>query len=297
MTKFLSLLLISLIFLSCSTDTDVKKTTSGDYKKSEKRSEKKTDASRNSLSENAVPDSDKDQSHPVASTPEEISSSKSAQTALESAIAAGNYEQVKTESSNLLLINPKDIKALNSLAMYYYKRQNYEAALLLLNRALAADSNSSATYNNLGLIEIAKNNKREALNMFSKAILVDSKNFAAAANAAAIYVKEKDYNKAVFSLDNAVNNGKFVESSFNNYAIALGAIGEVEKAAAVYEKILKNNSGHREAMLNYAILMIEKQQKYKEGLDLINRLKFVGTENESRQVIKSLETKAKAGLK
>jgi hypothetical protein len=37
-------------------------------------------------------------------------------------------------------------------------------------------------------------------------------------------------------------------------------------------------------------------QKNKEGLDLLNRLKFVGAPPEVRDTIKNLENKAKAGL-
>jgi hypothetical protein len=50
-------------------------------------------------------------------------------------------------------------------------------------------------------------------------------------------------------------------------------------------------------MLNLAAVYIEKLNKFDEGLDLINRLKFVGPDQEARQTIKELENKAKAGLK
>ena len=82
----------------------------------------------------------------------------------------------------------------------------------------------------------------------------------------------------------------------NNYAIASVGVGKVKEAAEIYEKILKENPSQREVMLNYSILLIENMQKNKEGLDLLNRLKFVGAPQEARDTIKNLEIKAKAGL-
>lgn len=221
----------------------------------------------------------------------------SGQDELGQAIAADDDEKIRSLSLELLQINSKNFRALNSLAMYHYKKRQYEAALLLLNKALVINPKSSEVYNNYGLIELAKNEKREAIIMLRKALELNPRNYHAAVNVASIYAVEKDYNKVIFSLENFVNNQKIDANSLNNYAIALAATDKIEMAAKAYEKILDNNPDNRNVMLNYSILMIEKQGKYREGLDLINRLKFVGTDNESRQVIKGLENKAKAGLK
>lgn len=221
----------------------------------------------------------------------------SRQDELEQAILTGDDERIKKVSLDLLQINSKNYKALNALAMYHYKKRQYEASVLLLNKALDVNPKASEVYNNYGLIELAKNNKKEALIMFRKALEANSDNHFAAANAGAIYVKEMDYSKAVSALEKSASKGKAGFESLNNYAIALTATGKINEAGDIYEKILDENQDNKAYMLNYAILLIDKQQKFKEGLDLINRLKFVGMENESRQVIKYLENKAKAGLK
>ena len=65
----------------------------------------------------------------------------------------------------------------------------------------------------------------------------------------------------------------------------------------IYEKVLKANPSSRDIMLNYSIFLIDQKQKYKQGLDLLNRLKFVGVQPEARNIIKDLENRAKAGLK
>jgi tetratricopeptide (TPR) repeat protein len=216
---------------------------------------------------------------------------------LDTGIAASNYEKIKVSASELLLSNSRDTKALNALAMYYYKQKQLEAAYLLINKSLDVNPKLAATYNNLGLVELASDNKYGAVNAFRKALELDPENYFSAFNAASIYAKEKDYNKVIYSLEKAVQDEKADLNSLSNFGIALAATGKTQEAADTYEKILKTKSDHKSTMLNFSILMIEKQGKFKEGLDLINRLKFVGVPNESREVIKQLEIKAKAGLK
>ena len=233
----------------------------------------------------------------VPVSPSRPTTSDVKQAELDQAVIAGDDEKIRNISVELLQINSKNYNALNSLAMFHYKKQQFEAAMLLLNRALESNSKSSEVYNNYGLIMLAKNEKKEAVNMFRKALQLDSKNYLAAANVASIYAKEKDYNKVIFVLESFSKNDKLDIKSLNNYAIALVATGKDKKAAEIYRKILKDNPDYNEVMLNYSILMIERQGKYKEGLDLISRLKFVELDNESRQLIKDLENRAKAGLK
>ncbi len=215
---------------------------------------------------------------------------------LEKAIASGNGERIKVASTELLQVNSKELKALNALAMYYYKNNKLAAAEMLLGKALAAHPKSSAVYNNWGLIELAKNEKKEALNMFHKALELDSRNYFAAANIGAIFVKEKSYQYAVFILEKFADSTVIQVDSLNHYAIALNGTGKFNEASEIYERILKKHPDHKMAMINHSILLIEKQAKYQDGLDLLSRLKFMGVEGADRELIKNLEVKAKNGI-
>jgi Flp pilus assembly protein TadD len=217
--------------------------------------------------------------------------------ALNSAVAANNEDKIRNISVELLQNNSKDVKAMNALAMYHFKKGNHEATQLLLNKILAINPKSSTAYNNLGMISLARGEKRDAIENFKKAIEFDSDNYAAGINLGSIYLKEKDYSKAVLALENAVSDRKADVNSMNNYAIALAATGKPQDAERIYQDILKDSPSNKNVMLNLAIVLIEKLNKPSDGLDLLNRLKFVGVDIESRQVIKDLENKAKAGLK
>ena len=216
---------------------------------------------------------------------------------LNSAISSKNDERIKNASIEVLQNSPKDLKALNALAMSYLQKGNSEAAIMLLNKMISIESRSSSAHANLGLVYLGRNEKREAIEMFKKALEYDSDNHVAASNLGAIYVQAKDYNKALIALENTVDAGHADESTMSNYAIALSATGKAQDAANIYEKLLSKNNSNKNAMLNLAIVYIDKLNKFDEGLDLINRLKFVGPDLEARQTIKELENKAKAGLK
>ncbi|MBC7421777.1 MAG: tetratricopeptide repeat protein [Bdellovibrio sp.] len=216
--------------------------------------------------------------------------------ALNESIKQQNDEQIQKASGEILTQNPKDLRALNSLALVYYKRGRFEAAQYLLNKALSANPKSSEVYGNLGTVMLAKGDRREAVKMFRKALEINPDDSLVGANLGAIYVQEKDYNKALLALEIPVRKGMKDQKVLNNYAISLVAKARPKEAAEIYEKILKENPANKEVMLNFAILQIDELKKYKQGLDLLNRLKFVGPPSESRQVIKELEIKAKAGL-
>lgn len=216
---------------------------------------------------------------------------------LTEAVKLQNDEGISQATTEILTQNPKDVRALNALAMVYYKRGRYEAAEYLINKAMAIDNDNAQLYSNLGLIRMAQGEKREAIKAFRKGLELNGQDGVIGANLGAIYVKEKDYSKAELALEIPVGKGTKDMKTLNNYAIALTGVGKHDKALGIYESLMKDNPSQRDIMLNYSILLIEHKQKYREGIDLLNRLKFVGAPSESRNLIKDLESKAKAGLK
>ncbi len=216
---------------------------------------------------------------------------------LQAAVKTQDDTQIHSVASEILALNPKDVKALNAMAMSEYRKGRISSAEALLNRALKEGSSQAEIYNNLGLIALAKKEQREAIQYFKKGLQSNPQDAALGANIGAIYVKEKDYLKAEMALENAVKKGTKDTKILNNYAVSLVANKKVDEAEKIYEQAIKENPSERDIMLNYSILLIEKKAKYKQGLDLLNRLKFVGAREESKNIIKDLENKAKAGLK
>ncbi len=283
--KKLILVLLQIALVACSSTSEQSRSSSEGGNEPLPQVENEAPAARQAKAE--VPAESEERVAPVPS---------SMYSSLNDAIKNQNDDTIQRFSTEILTQNPKDVRALNAMALVYYKKGRMDAAQFLFNKAIAANPTSSELHSNLGLVHLAKNERREALKSFRKALEINSRDHIAAANAGSIYAQEKDYNKAALALEIPVKRGTKDVKILNNYANALVATGRVKEAAEIFEKIIKDNPSNREAMLNHAILLIENMQKNKEGLDLLNRLKFVGAPQDSRELIKSLENKAKAGL-
>ncbi|KYG61348.1 adventurous gliding motility protein T, partial [Bdellovibrio bacteriovorus] len=217
--------------------------------------------------------------------------------ALNEAIKSQSDEKIYQAATQILTQSPNDAKALNALAMYHYKRGRYDLCRYLLSKAISSSPKMAELHSNLGIVQLAQGERRDAIKSFRKALDINNDEAVAAANLGAIYVQEKDYGKAQVVLETAYKRGVRDPRVLNNYAIALSAHRKYDKAADLYAQILKDNGNNKEALYNYATLLVENMGKYQEGLDVINRLKFVGGPSDTRNKIIALENKAKAGLK
>lgn len=217
--------------------------------------------------------------------------------ALSEAIKAQSDERIYSAATQILSQSPTDLKALNAMAMYNYKKGRFEVSRYLLAKALGAHPRSSELYSNLGIIQLAQNERRDAVKSFREALSINGNDSVAAANLGAIYVQEKDYNKALIVLDTAYKRGVRDARTMSNYGAALTAARRYDEAEKIFSSALKDQNNNKEAMLNYAILLIDHMNKNQEGIEVLNRLKFVGSSAEMRNRINALENKAKAGVK
>ncbi|RYZ79998.1 MAG: tetratricopeptide repeat protein, partial [Proteobacteria bacterium] len=137
------------------------------------------------------------------------------------AIKGQNDDQIARVAGQLLTQNPNDARALNAMAMTYFRKGKVDAAKFLLNKALVANPNAGEVHNNMGLIYLANNEPREAIKSFRKALDLNPNDGIAAANAGSIYVTQRDYNKAATVLEVAQSHGVRDVKTMNNYAVAL----------------------------------------------------------------------------
>lgn len=213
------------------------------------------------------------------------------------AIKSQSDSQIQIYAQELIKQDGKNLRALNSLAVLHYKNGRYVAAQYLFNKALKIFPKEADLYNNLGLVLLATGERREALLTFKKGLQINSQSAIIGANLGSIYVKERDFIKAEIALEIPMKKGLKDTKIQNNYAITLAARGKKQEAADLFEKLSKENPNSREIMYNNAIAKIEYLNQPKEGLDVLNRLKFVGVPDDVKNEIKDLENRAKAGLK
>ena len=276
------------LMMGCSSNP--KKETTSQHKTSEISPKKSIES---------APTVEMDLSEPESglSSKETDSSSADLYSQLSQAIKSDNESQIQKYISQILARDPKDTKALNALALHHYSKGRQELAKLILLRALVNDKNNPALHTNLGVIYLKEGERRDAIRSFRKALEESPSDPFVAANLGSIYASEKDYNKAIVALEIAYNKGYKDFKILNNYGVALAATGKSERAEKIYQEALANQQSNREILMNYAILLIDNLKKYDEGLDVVNKLKFIGPPEESRNLINALENKAKNALK
>lgn len=230
---------------------------------------------------------------PVKSTTPPTSSENQA---LIDAMRANNDEAIARSAQTVLSKNSTDLRALNALGMYHYKKGHLKAADYFFGRAIKANPRAGEVYNNMGLVLLAEGERNEAIKQFKKAIEMNSGEGSAAANLGAIYLEEKDYAKALIAMEIAYRKNSKDVKILNNYAVALTAQQKFSEARDMYKKAQSANPNDKDVLLNYAILLVNHLGKLSDGQDLINKLKFLGPSAEARNVINGLENKVKAGL-
>lgn len=266
---------------------------------SEPVKETKTDSDRGSVMDAPVAEKEEAKPAPIAEEPvrPKVETTPSQYQVLNEAIKAQSDEKIYQAATQILTQAPNDAKALNALAMYHYKRGRYDLCRYLLSKAIASSPKMAELYSNMGIVQLAKGERRDAIKSFRKALDINNDEAVAAANLGSIYVQEKDYTKAQIVLETAYRRGVRDARVLNNYAIALTAQRKYDRAEELYKAILKDNSNNKEALYNYATLLVDNMGKFQDGIEIINRLKFVGGPSDTRNRIIALENKAKAGLK
>ncbi len=236
--------------------------------------------------------------HPEASTAPEKPKGADYFQALRTAVRGGNAEQIRDEAGKILSASPNDPIALNTLALYYFRKNKLGAAKLLISRAFEKNPDVASLYNNLGVIELSEGDKANAIANFKKALRLDNRHAAASGNLGSILVGGGEYGKSQVLLETAYRANRTNYAIANNYAITLRANKDYSKAAKIYDEVVKANPRDVNALLNYSILLIDFMNKPKDGLALVYKLKFLETEN--RDIVaraNALEKKAKAEIK
>ncbi len=190
-----------------------------------------------------------------------------------------------------------DLKALNTLAMFYYESKKFGLARILINRALKTH-NVPGLHNNLGVILLAEGKQRPAIASLREAMALQSGYAIGAANLGSVYVEYKDYQRALQLLSEGyaavksnLKRGVALDVA-NNYALALSGTDQSEPARDIYQSIIAADSSNVIALFNYTNLLIYKLKDKKEGEKQLNRLKFLAEDDSDMR--KSIEQMEKA---
>lgn len=235
-----------------------------------------------------------------SSSEERVSEPTSPKVSAELAKAFDNkqYKQMLDIAGQILLKNPHDANALNTIALYHTQKGEWGAARLLIERALEKNKDIGGLYNNLGVIALREDNLELAYVHFKTAYSKQNNNPNTLNNLGSIYVKYLDYSRGEPLIEGAYNYLSESNSVTNNLAIIKRSQGKFDEAAALYKKILDKDSRNVSTLLNYAILQVEYMKKYDEGEKLLNKLEFLESGDPYvRKKITELNIKVQAARK
>lgn len=218
--------------------------------------------------------------------------------ALNSAVRSGSANKIIDEAAKILATNSSDAVALNTLALYHFRRGKTGAAKLMLNRAFEKNPNNASLYNNLAIVLLEEGDQGGAIVNFKKALRINDRHPEALGNLGSLYAQGGDFTKALPLLESSYKQNRANASIANNYAIALRMSKNYDGAKQIYDQLLAKNSKDVSVLLNYAILLIDYMNKPKDGLALVYKVKFM--EMDRKDVLtraNALEKKAKSELK
>ncbi|MBK9293172.1 MAG: tetratricopeptide repeat protein [Oligoflexia bacterium] len=231
-----------------------------------------------------------EQSEEPAKEPEKVEQDQYKK--LAQALMSKSLKQTQRHAFSILARDPKDIKALNALAVAAIGESKYDLARMFIAKVLEQDSNNSSAFNNLGVVELKSDNLRGALVNFKKAISLNSDSAAAHANLGAIYLKYRNYQSALSSLKEAVDNGDQSPETYSNLGFAYKGLGRFSNAEGAYENALAKDPNNTVILLNYAALLAEHAKQFDKASKLINKLRFTSKDpaiiEKANQLSKSL---------
>ncbi len=230
----------------------------------------------------------------AADTLNDVQVQESSSVELDRAIQKQDDRGIAIFSRKILIQSPLDAKALNALALYHFKKGELKAAEALLSKAISANDQISMLFSNLGIVLQSLKDESGAVKAYRQALKVDPFNPIAAANVGAYYAQVKDYKKAQVALEIAVEKGQRDWRTLNNYGVTLMALGQYPFAETQLKKSSELQPQNTAVLLNYAILLVDHLGKPAQGLDIINRIRFMGPSPDMRKKISELENKAKS---
>ncbi|MDR1466136.1 MAG: tetratricopeptide repeat protein [Treponema sp.] len=163
---------------------------------------------------------------------------------------------VEAEAELLVMIekDPRDVEALNVLAMVYRKQSKLKDALGIFNEALELDQNRAEFYYHIAGIQILEGDLKAAFMAYAKVIEFDPSFAPAYNNLGVVYFESYEYNKAVNILRKGVSlSGKDPKLHFN-YAIALSEVNMLSEAAHEYEAALELKPFWTSALNNLGVM-------------------------------------------
>ena len=215
------------------------------------------------------------------------------------ALAFKNKKNFLSAVSDVLAKNPEHLKALNYLGLYHLRRGQTAMAHIVFDRALAVRSGSARLHNNKGLAFLKEKKKQEAAIAFERSLKLNDDYFPALVNLSSLYMEAGNSRRALPLLERAHGLLKEKRASgpyskiASNYGLALIQTGNMDKARALYRTLYKRDQMLLEALVGYAIILMDEFKDDKEALNVLKQADFKVKTSQDKKRISRLKNKVK----
>ena len=175
--------------------------------------------------------------------------------ALEEAVRhhqAGRLAQAEQIYRVILEAEPGNADALNLLGMIAHQTGNAEAALRLIDRAIAANDRAPDFHNNAGLVLLRLGRTDDAVVRFRRALALDPAHADAHLNLAGVALRARNPREAAHHFRRALKGRPDRADIHNGLGGALSELGEWKEAAASFRRALTLRPNLAEAHYNLA---------------------------------------------
>ena len=206
-------------------------------------------------------------------------------------VQLSNALQSKKESvvlravSSILNKETDNMTVINSLAVFYLKRNRLSLAQLILNRLADKDKSNAVIWNNLAFISLKYGKPRLAVTYLKKALSRNRSYKTAKVNLANIFVQNYDYQNAHAlykkNYRDVIDNLRQSQKVFlvNNYAVALTGSKNWKEGDFIFKSLSKGQP-LPESLFNYSCFLAEKSKREKIDSALAALLKAKGLVDE-----------------
>ena len=184
-------------------------------------------------------------------------------------------ESVVLQAVSSILNKESDNRVtVNSLAVFYLKRNRLGLAYLILNRLADKETSNPAIMNNLAVISLKYGKPRLAVTYLKKALSMNRSYKIARVNLANIFIRNYDYQNAYPLYKGSYNEiitsqmGRGQKSIFlvNNYAVALTGSKKWKEGGFIFKSLSQSRAPLPESLFNYSCFLAEKSKREEKDL-------------------------------
>ena len=156
---------------------------------------------------------------------------------------------------NSLTLDPKNSKALLATGSIIQDRSDHDASLLKYRIVAVQQPNSAHLWNNIAMCFFGKQKYVAAIACLKRALYLDPFEWIVAYNLGIVHLNTQQYCSAFIYFTTAINLNPYFAASYMYLGLTLSHLGDNENACAAYEKSMSLEEDYL-MCLNYAVTLL-----------------------------------------